>query len=511
MVLILIVSHKVVSKDNLLVGYIIDDTFYTNHYLTKNMPEVYDLISNDLPTLSYSMVNKAYCHKLELDNPFRRDIQDNLLDWKNQKRHKVLQLEGCRQIGKTTELLKFAYKNYEYVIYVTLADDTFDFIGTVIDSGPSPLVMEKYCNQSNLPHYVDNQDTILIIDEIQINPKVYNAIRTLNTKLSCDIIVTGSYLGQTLHSDYFLPAGTISYLHMYPLSFSEFCAIFNARKLLETIDLFGRSNRADYDKLYGLYDLYKQIGGYPEVVKEYINSRDVEACYDIISNLLETFEKESRNYFTGSKETLIFKVVYTEAIKIMCSERKGSGNKLVDVVTQIVKDSQKMVISRDEISNAIQWLIYSGIIGECALCNNGNINDVIPARRLYYMDCGIASYIASQVALPESNLTGLLTETFAFAELYRLYATGYRHKSLKGDTPCFSTYNNFELDFMVLGKGNVVYGIEVKTDDGDPKSLKVYLENNFIHKGILAKNTLGGHGLDFDTIPIYTIARYPFA
>ena len=108
----------------------------------------------------------------------------------------------------------------------------------------------------------------------------------------------------------------------------------------------------------------------------------------------------------------------------MCSERKGSGNKLVDVVTQIVKDSQKMVISRDEISNAIQWLIYSGIIGECALCNNGNINDVIPARRLYYMDCGIASYIASQVALPESNLTGLLTETFAFAELYRLYATG---------------------------------------------------------------------------------------
>lgn len=56
-----------------------------------------------------------------------RDIQADLEEWKQEKNHGVLQLEGSRQIGKTTELLKFAYRNYEYVLYVNFASDEYDF------------------------------------------------------------------------------------------------------------------------------------------------------------------------------------------------------------------------------------------------------------------------------------------------------------------------------------------------------------------------------------------------
>ena len=76
---------------------------------------------------------------------------------------------------------------------------------------------------------------------------------------------------------------------------------------------------------------------------------------------------------------------------------------------------------------------------------------------------------------------------------------------------CYSTYGNFELDFMLADRNKTVYGIEVKTKDGEPKSLKVYIDKNFIDRGIVAKPAKGGHGDKFDTIPIYTVGcRFPY-
>lgn len=513
-------THIVKDSANEIVGYIVDESFYTDYYVRQNIQFIenlsildYDVLraSQDLPEVAYTIaVNKTEYEKLVKENPFVRDVQTDLEEWKNDRLHKALQLEGSRQIGKTTELLKFAYKNYEYVIYVNLANDVYDFT-KVVENGCKQLEFEKYCLRANLPHFVNGSNTILIIDEIQISEKVYNAIRGLFSEIKCDIVVTGSYLGQTIRASYFLPAGTISYVHMYPLSFSEFCRIYGREEQLKTIDLFGNGETAVYDKLADLYEIYKQIGGYPEVIKRYRETGNMSACYDVMENLLETFQKESRNYFQNSKEPLIFETVYIEAIKNMCNEKKGNGNKLVETITEIVKLSQKMMISREEITSAISWLIYSGMIGECGIYNNGDIKQYIPARRLYYMDCGIAAYIGKQSEIPESDINGLLTETFVFNELNRLYGKPYSKRLVKGTTPSFSTLNQYELDFMVLDTNNVIYGIEVKTTKGDPKSLKVFLDKSLVDKGIVAKMTKGGRGEEFDTIPIYTVGcRFPY-
>ncbi len=315
--------------------------------------------------------------------------------------------------------------------------------------------------------------------------------------------MTGSYLGQTLNREYFQPAGTLIYLYMYPMSFGEFCRALGKEKILENLDLYGGSDAAEYEELYGCYELYKKIGGYPEAVKAYVRTHDIRKCHEVIDNLLITFEKESRNYFKESKETLVFKTVYTEAIKEMCREKRGSGNRLVELVTNIARNSQKQMISRDEISNAVTWLVYSGVVGECGLYRNGDVNDYIPARRLYYMDCGIASYVAEQTALPKDSIEGVITENFVYTELYRLYKMRAGRRLVKGDTPCFFCYNEYELDFMVLGNDNTVYGLEVKTDSGIPKSLRVYIDKKLVDKGIVAKKTAGGRGERFDTIPVY--------
>ena len=224
-------THLVKDSFNVVVGYLVDNVFYTDDYLKQNIDFVDNLgidnagricFDKALPSLSYAeaVTRKAY-QDIVLRNPFTRDIQVDLEEWKQEKNHGVLQLEGSRQIGKTTELLKFAYKNYEYVLYVNLASDEYGF-EEVIQNGCRLMEFEKYCRRAGLPHFRNNRQTVVILDEIQVSVQAYNAIRSIAASVDCDLVVTGSYLGQTIKNGYFLPAGTVTYMKMYPLSFAEF-------------------------------------------------------------------------------------------------------------------------------------------------------------------------------------------------------------------------------------------------------------------------------------------------
>ena len=514
-------THRVKTADKNTIGFMIDGVFYTNDYIRRNIEYITNMslrvngmpeAEGELPELDYKkdIVDKEY-DKLVEENPFVRDIQDELLAWKTDKMHQVLQLEGTRQVGKTTELLKFAYKNYEFVLYVSLAEDNYGF-QDIVKNGATPLEFEKYCMRAGLPSFVNNSNTILIIDEIQRSKTIYNAIRLMSRTVKCDIIVTGSYLGRVLQDKgFFLPAGTVSYCTMFPLSFMEFCRIFGAETELKAIDLYGQTDGVAYDRLAELYDLYIKIGGYPEVVKCYIKSMDIGECYNIIGKLMSTFKDESRNYFSSPREVEIFDVVYRQALQEMCNEKRGTGKNTVEMITSLAKANTEQIVNKNKVSAAVVWLKYTGVLGVCSLAVNGDISKIVPDRRMYYADCGIASYLAERYMLDKTALTGLLAETFVYNELHRLFKVPYTRCKVKEDEVCFSVYEQYELDFMVVDKKDVIYGIEVKAKDGNPKSLKVFIDRRFVDRGIVAKPTRGGHGDAFDTIPIFTVGcRFPY-
>jgi len=130
----------------------------------------------------------------------------------------------------------------------------------------------------------------------------------------------------------------------------------------------------------------------------------------------------------------------------VCNEKKETGIRLVETVTKLVKESQKQLVGRDEVSNVIQWLIYSEMIGKCNLCNNGDVNNISAARRLYNKDCGIAAYLTSQSMLNKAAIEGTTRE--------------------------------------------------------EVKLLKVFLNKHFVDKGIMIRRTVGGQGKTFYTIPV---------
>lgn len=109
-----------------------------------------------LPDISYRYVNKKKYSDLCKDNGFVRNIQKELLEWKKQPARKILQLCGARQIDKTTEILKFAYKNYDYVIYINLAADGNKFVQQVIGNGVSVFSMSDYCRDASQGIFAKN-------------------------------------------------------------------------------------------------------------------------------------------------------------------------------------------------------------------------------------------------------------------------------------------------------------------------------------------------------------------
>ena len=116
-------------------------------------------------------------------------------------------------------------------------------------------------------------------------------------------------------------------------------------------------------------------------------------------------------------------------------EKKGTGKTFLEFVTNFVKDNVKEPVSRNEVRAAASWLLYSGIIGYCDLYNNGDVTDVVSNRRAYFADPGIANYISDMITVPRDAIEGMLTETFAYTELNRLYQAAPGEKRVRGDKP----------------------------------------------------------------------------
>lgn len=455
-------------------------------------------------TISHkSYMEMMYKEKLNLA-PFKRDIEEHLLEWKNdckRVKKKVLQISGARQVGKTSEILKFAYKNYKTVLYFNLVKDKDYFINYVIGKRVVQG-LEDMCKELDLPTYKNDKSTLLIIDEIQYSHEVYNYIRFMQEELKCDIVVSGSYLANILNKEFFIPIGNLEIINMTPLTFLEFCEIKNLRDKIEKIEY--TENGLIYDKdvielIKVMYNIYLRVGGYPDIINTYILYEDLDKCGDMFERLLDLFLDE----VSEEKSYLIFKDIYDYVITSISREKKGKISDIYHDVGLYFDERELLKPTRKEIVSACRWLTYNGLLKGCNRINGNDINSIVHEARYYLNDCGLTMYLARKNRLKNSDIKGLLTETFVFNELNYICGYNNKNKLFKDKIPNFAILNDYELDFIMYGLDEVTYGIEAKTTSGGTKSLNIFLDKNIIDKGIIVKDTLGGKTANKFTIPPY--------
>ena len=445
----------------------------------------------------------------------KRDIYRKLLAWKSKSNHKVLELEGARQVGKTYILDKFAKKEYKSHLYINMIGSSGkDFLqcletaaswepGKKREKNPVYRAFQLYD-----PDFSDCEDLVIVIDEIQESSVVYSKIREFARDFKAHFIVTGSYLGKTREKEYFLSAGDTEVLTMTTLTFPEFLDAFHKRGLYEAIDLYGGSDHAGYEELKSYFHIYLQIGGYPEVVTTYLESRSIPDCEAMISNLIQIFVKESSRYFDSPLELEMFEKIFSSIAATLLKEKKGTPDLTTDL-TKIIFKEESGRITKKMTNYAISWLFLSHQIGYCSMSVDCSNLDIVDNCRYYFNDLGVAGYFLKLTGEPLSIIEGVLCENFVYLELVKRI----RKQEIAGQVPWFAVdkKTSGELDFYVRSRiDNMDYGLEVKRGKNRANTANALLERGKLDFVYQLKNTYGGIVDRKYSVPLYLCGRIPF-
>ena len=452
-----------------------------------------------------------------MEHYLKRQVYDQMLDWKQQSGHSTLEVSGARQVGKTYIVNKFADEQYKHKIYVNLLELSGELFLELYDDLRTEMKKGLHCENPVFelikryrPDFEDTPDTVVIIDEIQESPAIYNRIREFTRMLESDFIITGSYLGRVLNKAFKFSAGDLDTIEVLTLNFEEFLTAMNQYDLYEKLDLYGDSDEEIHHKLRKLYQTYTTIGGYPAVVVEYMNSHSLPNCEKILLKIINLFIQESKRYFDDILDAAVYQNIFSCVARILVKEKKGfEKDSFSEELQNIVVKDYSSNISKSSINRAIDWLYSSGIIGFAGKLPECSILDFKAKARCYFMDIGLAYYFLTKAGVSKAAVSGIINENFVYLDLRRRIA----HPSeIALETPAFATLGNGEIDFYVKELASErTYAVEVKSGKNSGKTAAEALEKKKADYVLYAKgNTCGGKADNTITIPIYGISKYKF-
>ncbi len=163
---------------------------------------------------------------------YREKIKE-LKKWKESPNRKPLIIRGARQVGKTWLMKEFGEKYYDKCAYINFDDNSrmnklfeedFD-----LDRIIQGLKIESGVN-------IEAENTLIILDEIQEDPKALKALKYFcENAREYHIVSAGSLLGVAIHEGTSFPVGKVDFLDLKPLSFFEFMEAIRRKRIIKIV------------------------------------------------------------------------------------------------------------------------------------------------------------------------------------------------------------------------------------------------------------------------------------
>jgi predicted AAA+ superfamily ATPase len=253
---------------------------------------------------------------------YRRTAFDKLIIWKNKPNRKPLILRGARQVGKTTLVNMFA-KEFDYFININL--DKPDDLELFNKNDNIDTIVSILFLKNSIPQNGHNSKILLFIDEIQNSPKTVALLRYFfEEKSHLYVIAAGSLLESIIDNHISFPVGRVEYMVIRPFSFIEYLMAKEKKTEIELINTIPFPEYA-HSHLLDLFTEYTLIGGMPEVVKSYIENKDLVQVSEIFDNLITTYLEDVEKYSKNPKQTKIIRHTISNAIKLAGERIKFEG------------------------------------------------------------------------------------------------------------------------------------------------------------------------------------------
>jgi predicted AAA+ superfamily ATPase len=235
---------------------------------------------------------------------------DELTAWLSRRGRKPLVVRGARQVGKSYLIRDFARTSSLDLVELNFERDP-KAAGLFTDGDATHLLRNIEAFTGKRLAY---GRSLLFLDEIQAAPQVLAKLRWLHEETpKLAVVAAGSLLDFALADHTFsMPVGRITYLHLEPMSFTEFLSGLGDDELaavVEEVDPWHGLNEALHARLIERFREYVLVGGMPEAVETYRQDRSLLDCARIHYDLLATFRDDFAKYASAVHRDRLIKVL----------------------------------------------------------------------------------------------------------------------------------------------------------------------------------------------------------
>ncbi len=419
----------------------------------------------------------------------------SLNKWKEDKFRKPLIVRGARQVGKTWLLQEFGRTSYAKFIYVN-----FEETPSLQNIFTSDFDIERIITilQIHAQTTITAEDTLIVLDEIQSAERGVTSLKYFCEKApQFHVIAAGSLLGMGLHSQVSFPVGKVDFLDLRPLSFSEFLLSQNEKALVDALKAKNWSVISIFtEKLKKYLRYYFYVGGMPEVVDAFAQTRDWQLVRRIQNRILNSYEGDFSKH--APNETIPRIRMVWQSIP----SQLGKENK--KLVYGVIREGARA----KDFELAIQWLTDCGLLLKSHRVSKPGIPlsayQDISVFKLFLHDVGLLGAMAGL------NVRTIIEGDEIFTEFKGALTEQYVMQQLRLDSERYIGYwtndrNTSEVDFVIQEEGEVI-PIEVKSGENlKAKSFRLFCEKYKPSKAI--RTSLSDYKEEswMTNVPLYAI------
>lgn len=407
---------------------------------------------------------------------FRRKIENVLKSWLDDPSHKPLVVKGVRQCGKTSSIVDFAHKHFKHVVYLDFREhpDYKKFFTPNLEV--DAIIMRITAAMPSIE--IEAGETCFVFDEIQDCPKARGSLKYFYLDGRYEVMCTGSLLGvngyktqeeKKEEEEASIPVGFEDIVEMFPMDFEEWLWANGIKDmhfeyLRKCLASETPVEEALHDRFRELLHQYVVVGGMPEVVTTFMDTKQIGKVLAVQRRIVEEYKSDMVKYAATADKSRIRECFESIPAQLAREYKKFS-------YTVVRKGGR----GRDY-AGSLQWIEDAGIVRRCY---NTRITELpldgqrIPSEfKVYMADIGLLISMleeGTQSSILQGDLLSyhgaikenLLADIFGKMDR-KLY---YYHKD-----------GGVELDFLMRYKGQCT-PVECKATTGNAKSMRTVLEH----------------------------------
>jgi len=243
---------------------------------------------------------------------FKRKAYQKMLQWKQESHGETaLLIEGARRVGKSTLVRQFAKNEYKSYALFDFSKASKEDKALFEDLSDMDIFFSRLRLLKGINLY--ERHSVIVFDEVQKFPVARQAIKSLVEDGRYDYIETGSLISIHKNVENIIIPSEEEVLNMHPMDYEEFLWALGDESSVDIMREALLHKRGFGDavnrKLMRDFRLYMLVGGMPQAVCKYIDTKDFAAVDKVKRSIIRLYLNDFQKIDKTGKAKALFMAI----------------------------------------------------------------------------------------------------------------------------------------------------------------------------------------------------------